>query len=108
MCCCLSNEWNAYDDDNSCLDERSGVKHAAATSPVLRNQFDRLVRTANQHVGAPACCPSHPPDRARRFAVLSSARPGEASTAGAEDAAVPRWRSRQRENGRVAGESLVL
>lgn len=26
MCCCLSNEWNAYDDDNSCIkiDEWSG------------------------------------------------------------------------------------
>lgn len=47
MCCCLSNEWNAYDDDNSCLkmDEWSGVKHKMAISPVLRCHYWKLVIT---------------------------------------------------------------
>lgn len=52
MCCCLSNEWNAYDDDNSCLkvDEWSGVKHnghlPGPEMPLLEIGYN------NQHFGA--------------------------------------------------------
>lgn len=54
MGCCLSNEWDAYDDGNSCLkiDERSGVKHTMAIFPVLRCHCWKLFKTANLDFGA--------------------------------------------------------
>lgn len=111
MSCCLSNEWDAYGDGSSCL-----LTSGDAQWPPHRGlRPGRLVTTANQHSGARAhrwrALTRTPPPRVCRAAAagspfyqaLAPAAPGEA-----EDAAVPRRRCRQRENRRVAGESLVL